>query len=140
MPLALGSECAGIVHVQWTVDMLRMKTGRWYFSGIGALPSLAFGVAIMPNLFVWTDFLWILAAISMIVNAVFDRRTVSFASLAQSEIRNEITNTRLKSNIRIHHLDMRIFFMIWLRYNKEITMAVEGNIGFYYNKRGNYSK
>ncbi len=36
MLLILGSKCASIVHVQWTVDMLRMKTGR---SGI--LPGLA---------------------------------------------------------------------------------------------------
>jgi len=79
----------GIVRVQWTMDMLRMKTERWYFAGIGALLSLAFGAIIVLNPFAWTGFLWTFVAISMIVDAVFDLCTVLFASLAQEKTEKE---------------------------------------------------
>ncbi len=62
----------GILRIQWTVDMLRMKTGRWYILGIGAVLSVAFGIIILLNPFAWTDFLWTFVAICMIVNAMFD--------------------------------------------------------------------
>ncbi len=75
----------GIVRVQWTVDMLRMKTGRWYLAGIGALLSLAFGAIIVLNPFAWTGFLWTFVAISMIVNAVFDLCATLFAGQAQEK-------------------------------------------------------
>lgn len=74
----------GIVRVQWTVDMLRMKVGRWYLAGIGALLSLICGAVIMLNPFAWTGFLWTFVAISMIVDAVFDLCTVLFTDPVQA--------------------------------------------------------
>ncbi len=68
----------GIVRVQWTVDMIRMKSGNWILSGLGALISLVFGVIVLANPFDWTGFLWTFVAISMIVDAVFDLCTVLF--------------------------------------------------------------
>jgi len=79
----------GIVRIQWTVDMLRMKAGRWYLAGIGALFSLAFGAIIVLNPFAWTGFLWTFVAISMIVDAVFDLCTVLFASMKQRKAETE---------------------------------------------------
>ena len=62
----------GIIRIQWTVDMLRMKTGRWYIPGLGALLSLIFGVIIVLNPLAMTEFLWTFVAISMIVDAIID--------------------------------------------------------------------
>lgn len=85
----VGILFTGIVRIQWTVDMLRMKTGRWYLAGIGALLSLAFGAIIVLNPFTWTAFLWTFVAISMIVDAVFDLCIVLFAGHAQAETEEE---------------------------------------------------
>lgn len=79
----------GILRVQWTVDMLRMKTGRWYLPGAGALFSLAFGVVIIRNPFASTGLLWMFVAISMIVNAVFDLCSVFLGSLAEEKPETE---------------------------------------------------
>lgn len=76
----------GIVRVQWTVDMLRMKLDRWYLAGIGALISLAFGAIILTNPFAWTAFLWTFVGISMVVNAVFDLCVAIFIKKVESEI------------------------------------------------------
>lgn len=68
----------GIVRVQWAVDMLRMKTGRWFLTALGAVLSLAFGLIILLNPFSWTEFLWTFVGISLIVNAIFDICTALF--------------------------------------------------------------
>lgn len=75
----------GVVRIQWAVDMLRMKTGRWYLAGIGALLSLVFGTIIVLNPFTWTGFLWTFVAISMIVNAIFDLCAALFVGNAEKE-------------------------------------------------------
>ncbi len=62
----------GIVRIQWTVDMLRMKNERWYLAGIGAVLSLLFSGIILYNPFEAEGFLWKFVAISMIINAVID--------------------------------------------------------------------
>lgn len=62
----------GIVRIQWTVDMLRMKTEHWYLAAIGAVLSLVFAVVILTNPFGMTTFLWTFVAISLIVDAVAD--------------------------------------------------------------------
>lgn len=62
----------GIVRIQWTVDMLRMKTEHWYLAAIGAVLSLIFAGVILANPFGTTTFLWTFVAISLIVDAVAD--------------------------------------------------------------------
>lgn len=62
----------GIVRIQWTVDMLRLKNERWYLAGIGALLSLLFAGIILFNPFETVEFLWKFVAVSMIINAVID--------------------------------------------------------------------
>lgn len=62
----------GIVRIQWTVDMLRMKIEHWYLAAIGAALSLIFAVVIFANPFGTTAFLWTFVAISLIVDAVAD--------------------------------------------------------------------
>ena len=69
----------GIIRIQWTVDMLRMKTGRWYLPGLGALLSLIFGALIVLNPFALTEFLWTFVAVSVIVNAIIDLCVALFA-------------------------------------------------------------
>lgn len=62
----------GIVRIQWTVDMLRLKTKHWYLAAIGATLSLIFAGVILTNPFGTTTFLWTFVAISLIVEAVAD--------------------------------------------------------------------
>lgn len=68
----------GIVRVQWAVDMIRMKTGRWYVPGIGALVSIVFGVIAIMNPFATMDLCMKFVAVSMVVDAVIDIASVIF--------------------------------------------------------------
>ena len=79
----------GIVRVQWTVDMLRMKTGRWYLAGIGAVISLVFGFLIVSNPFKSTDFLWKFAAVALIVDAVLDIVAMLFGRASKGKDEEE---------------------------------------------------
>lgn len=79
----------GIIRVQWTVDMVRMKVGRWYVAGIGALVSVILGVVIIMNPFASTEILWKFVAISLIVDAVLDIVTAVFARAIKEKIEEE---------------------------------------------------
>ncbi len=68
----------GIVRVQWTVDMLRMRVDRWYVSAIGAALSLIFAGVILFNPFTATEVLWRFIAISLLVSAAADLAIVIF--------------------------------------------------------------
>lgn len=62
----------GFYKVQTTVDMLRLKKGRWGWMAVSAGLSLALAALILWNPFTSTVFLWNFTAISLIVDAVFD--------------------------------------------------------------------
>lgn len=62
----------GFVKVQWAVDMIRMKQGKWYLAAISALFSIVFAWVILSNPFASTAALWMFVAISLIVESVVD--------------------------------------------------------------------
>ena len=63
---------AGLVKVQFAVDMLRAKNDRWFFGLIGAVVSVICAVVILNNPFATTAVLWMFTGISLIVEAVVD--------------------------------------------------------------------
>ncbi|MGN1024945.1 MAG: DUF308 domain-containing protein [Faecousia sp.] len=66
----------GLYKVQMTVDMLRLKKGRWGWMAVSAVLSLALAALILWNPFTSAALLWDFTAISLIVEAVFDIATI----------------------------------------------------------------
>jgi len=62
----------GILRVQWAVDMLRMKNGKWQMAAGGAAVSLVLSGIILLNPFATTAVLWTFVAVSLITGAVID--------------------------------------------------------------------
>ena len=63
---------SGVVKLQWTVDMIRLKRSRWFWVAISAALSVICGITIVANPFSSTAILWMFIGISLIVEAVFD--------------------------------------------------------------------
>lgn len=80
----------GIVRVQWTIDMLRMKVERWYVSGIGALLSLILSGIILFNPFSATEVLWRFVAITLLVSAAADLAIVIFVRSVEKELEKDV--------------------------------------------------
>lgn len=68
----VGILITGLTKLQWMVDIIRMKRGRWLLIAISAAASILCGVVIITNPFSTTAVLWIFIGISLIVEAVFD--------------------------------------------------------------------
>lgn len=66
----------GIIRVQWTVDSLRLKTGRWYWLALGAAVTLILAAAILANPFSTTVLMWNFVAVSLIIEAALDIMTL----------------------------------------------------------------
>lgn len=62
----------GFVRVQWTVDDIRLKTGKWMWSALSALLAIVFAVIILCDPFASTTVLWVFAGISLIAEAAVD--------------------------------------------------------------------
>lgn len=62
----------GLGKLQTTVDLIRLKQGRWYLAAISAVISLACAGVILLNPFTSTAALWIFIGLSLIVEAVLD--------------------------------------------------------------------
>ncbi|MBO5197718.1 MAG: DUF308 domain-containing protein [Lachnospiraceae bacterium] len=63
---------AGLGKVQWTVDMIRIKKGRWYLGAVSAALSILCAAVILARPFSSTAVLWMFTGISLIVEAVID--------------------------------------------------------------------
>lgn len=63
---------AGLVKVQFAVDMLRAKNDRWFFGLIGAVVSIVCAIVILNDPFATTAVLWMFTGISLIVEAAVD--------------------------------------------------------------------
>ncbi len=62
----------GVLKLQWTVDLIRMKRERWVVSALSALIAILFGLLIIWNPFKTTEILWSLAGAGLIAQAIFD--------------------------------------------------------------------
>ncbi len=62
----------GILKLQWTVDLIRMKRERWGISGISAVIAIIFGALILWNPFKTTEIIWKLAGASLLTQSVMD--------------------------------------------------------------------
>lgn len=69
----------GIVKVQWTVNLLRMRMNKWYIMGISALVTIVFSIIIICNLKAVFETISLFIAISLIVEAVADLLSVIFS-------------------------------------------------------------
>ena len=62
----------GILKLQWTTDLIRMKRERWVVSGLSALIAIIFGALILFNPFKTNEILWSLAGAALLAQAIFD--------------------------------------------------------------------
>lgn len=62
----------GIVKVQWTVDMVRMKVKKWFLVGINAVLTIVCAGIILCNPFSSAAVLWVFVAVTLIVEAILD--------------------------------------------------------------------
>lgn len=69
---------AGLGKIQWMMDAIRLKRGKWFLPAISALLSVVCGIVIIMNPFSSTVALWMFTGISLIVEAVFDGVTLFF--------------------------------------------------------------
>ena len=67
---------ASIQKIQLCVDLLRKKRKKWYLAAISAVISLVCAVIILKNPFSSTTLIWIVAGISLILEAIFDMYTL----------------------------------------------------------------
>lgn len=82
MLYGVGILIVGLMRVQWTVDALRLKTGRWLWPAIGAAVALILAAVILANPFTSTGVLWTFVAISLIAEAALDVVTLFFEAKA----------------------------------------------------------
>lgn len=75
----------GIIRVQWTVDMLRLKLKRWYIAAGGAVVSIALAVVIFANPFGVTEAIWTFIGISFLVDAAADLAVLIFSGRLEKE-------------------------------------------------------
>ncbi len=66
----------GLGKVQITVDMLRAKNSKWWWSAISAAISIICAFVMINNPFSSTVALWWFTGISLIVEAIFDMITL----------------------------------------------------------------
>ena len=74
----VGTLITGIAKVQWTVDQIRMKMKKWFWTAISAVLTIACAVIIICNPFSSTLALWLFIAIILIVEAIMDIVAVIF--------------------------------------------------------------
>lgn len=81
----------GILRVQWAVDAIRMKTGSFVISLIGAVLTIVLGIIVLVNPVAMRDFIWMFIAISLIVSAVFDILAAIFLQVAKKDVQDAIS-------------------------------------------------
>ncbi|MCD7739305.1 MAG: DUF308 domain-containing protein [Lachnospiraceae bacterium] len=68
----IGTLVSGVMKVELTVNMLRMKVRHWWISAVGAAVTIICAVIIISNPLGTTAVLWTFIAISLIVEAIID--------------------------------------------------------------------
>lgn len=74
---------AGLGKVQWAVDALRLKTGRWFLPAISAAVTILCGGVILSDPFASTVVMWMFIGISLIVEAVLDIVVLIFGRIKE---------------------------------------------------------
>jgi len=69
----------GIVKIQWTVDMVRLKAKKWFWVGINAALTIVCAIVILCNPFSSAAVLWVFVAATLIAEAVLDLIAAVFA-------------------------------------------------------------
>ena len=62
----------GLGKIQWMMNMLRKKQGKWYLAAISAVVSIGCAIVILNNPFATAAILWMFTGISLIVEAALD--------------------------------------------------------------------
>lgn len=68
----IGTLLTGITKVQWTVDQIRLKMKKWFWTALGAVLTIVCAVIILCNPFSSTAVLWTFIAVILIVEAAID--------------------------------------------------------------------
>ncbi|MGN0313392.1 MAG: glycoside hydrolase family 2 TIM barrel-domain containing protein [Fusicatenibacter sp.] len=63
---------SGLAKVQWSVDLFRLKKGRWALAAISAVITLVCSAVIISNPFSSTQILWLFTGIALTAEAIFD--------------------------------------------------------------------
>ena len=69
----------GIIRMQWTADMLRLKLKRWYIAAGGAVISIVLAVIIFVNPFGVSQAIWTFIGITFLVDALADLAVLIFS-------------------------------------------------------------
>ncbi|MCD8353945.1 MAG: DUF308 domain-containing protein [Clostridiales bacterium] len=70
----------GVVKVQWTIDLIRLRRKQWFLALLSGLISIIVAAVLFHNPLESTNLLWIITAIALIVEAVFDIITIFYRS------------------------------------------------------------
>ena len=62
----------GIVKLQWTVDMIRLKRGNWQTSAIASVLSIIVAIVVLSSPFRIRKTLWVFTAIALIITGIVD--------------------------------------------------------------------
>ena len=72
MIYGVGTLLSGITKIQWTADMIRLKTGHWVWMAISAVLTIVCSIIILLNPFTSSVALWIFIGVTIIVEAIID--------------------------------------------------------------------
>ncbi|MCD8050608.1 MAG: DUF308 domain-containing protein [Clostridiales bacterium] len=70
----------GVVKIQWTIDLIRLRRKQWFLALLSGLISIIVAAVLFHNPLESTNLLWIITAIALIVEAVFDIITIFYRS------------------------------------------------------------
>ncbi len=70
----------GVVKIQWTIDLLRLRRKQWFLALLSGLISIIVAAVLFHNPLQSTTLLWIITAVALIVEAVFDIITIFYRS------------------------------------------------------------
>ncbi len=79
----------GLGKIQLTVDMIRMKSKKWFLSIISAVVSITCSIVILNNPFTSTTVLWMFTGITLIVESVIDIITLIVSGKEKKTVPNE---------------------------------------------------
>lgn len=75
----------GLVKIQKTVDMLRLKKTKWYFTAISAGITVVCAALILFNPFDATEWVWRFIGITLIIEALIDAVAAMFGGKDRQE-------------------------------------------------------